>query len=469
MLDPQITQPVAHASALKPRIATTMHSEVDRLRLLLLIVIVGVVSTMAARAQNYYLVDCSGANPSYFPSITAALAVAGPNSFVIVTTPCTENVVVANASNLDLGAYSGQAVTITGNITVNSSNSVFLYGLNVTNPTGDAFDINNSHDTTLWTCTGNGNHGLGLYANLLSDVIVDGPSSFDNNASGGIQVELNSTLQVQTWGGPVDISNNQGLGVYAGIGAVFETLGNTTIENNVTNPTSLTPTGYGAQAVGASKVQIGTCFGPNQISGNQNGGFDIEENSELSIWSCAEPYVTTVTGNGPVGVSAGFGSQVTLYENAQILHHSGSGVELYGNSQLHVFGTNGISQNGSISNLRSAGIVLDGNSEAYLRGGEISQNDGPGILALVNSSADFTGVTFAGNSGGVISCDTSAYMVSDLATASNKPPFGVACRTPHNLGNRRGFVALPRIPDLTSAKARAALYMAQATPKAKPQ
>ena len=40
---------------------------------------------------------------------------------------------------------------------------------------------------------------------------------------------------------------------------------------------------------------------------------------------------------------------------------------------------------------RSAGIVVDGNSEAYLRGGQITMNQGPAMLVLVNSSADFTG------------------------------------------------------------------------------
>lgn len=162
-----------------------------------------------------------------------------------------------------------------------------------------------------------------------------------------------------------------------------------------------------------------------------------------------------------MGISAGLGSQVTLYDNAQISGHSGPGVELYGNSQLRVFSANLISQNGSASDPRSAGIVVDGNSEAYLRGGTITMNQGPGILVLVNSSADSLGATFSDNSRGSLTCDSSAYAVSDLL-----PPAGNACREPHHLGNRRGLTATPLVkPDSTALKNKLAQYKAFASRK----
>jgi len=432
--------------------------------------------TAAAKAQTYYIVDCSGANQADFPTITSAVQAAllqpnfggSTNTYVLLTTPCTENVVINGATNLSISAFYGQTVSITGNITVNNSTGTFFYGLNVTNPSGDAFDIVSSRGTVFYTCTANGSSGAGLSASFLSDVDVEGPMSFDNNGADGILLASTSFVDIVNWsGGSVDISNNQGEGVYVGIGSTFETLGNTTIEDNVASAGAITPAGYGIQSVAAGRVQLGNCFGANQISGNQGGGFDVEENSELSIWACGPSSVTTVSGNGPVGISAGFGSQVTLYGNAVITGHTGSGVELYGKSQLHVFGTDPISQNGSAGNPRSAGIVVDGNSEAYLRGGQLTQNIGPGILALVNSSVDFTGVTFNGNSGGIIDCDSSAYMVSDLEPIGSWHGGGINCSTPHNLGNRHGFGAAPRIPNLTSAKARTAVIMAQIRAKQK--
>ncbi len=91
-----------------------------------------------------------------------------------------------------------------------------------------------------------------------------------------------------------------------------------------------------------------------------------------------------------------------------------------------------------------------------MRGGvQVAQNNGPGILALVNSSADFTGVTFSGNAQGqIITCDSSSWMVSDIAkpTSAFLSP-GVACRTPHALGNRDIFKSLPSTPDWSGPKA----------------
>jgi hypothetical protein len=176
------------------------------------------------------------------------------------------------------------------------------------------------------------------------------------------------------------------------------------------------------------------------------------------LWNCGQPYLSYVLSNGPVGISAGLGSQVTLDDDVQVSGHTGSGVELYGNSQLNVHGNNLISSNGTAGDPRSAGIVADGNSEAYLRGGQITSNHGPGILALVNSSADFTGATFTGNSGGIITCDSSSYMASDLSTGLGNPSAGIFCTTPHNRGNRHGVYFAPSIPDSTALKSRVAQY-----------
>jgi hypothetical protein len=421
---------------------------------------------LTAAAQSYYTVDCTGALPGSYPTITSAIQVAGPGSYVVIANPCSENVVINNASNLNVGAYYGSTVNINGSISITGSNSVYLYGLKVTNELGDAYTITSSHNVTLWTCTGSGNLGRGLAAQNLSDITVIGPASFDNNGSEGIELSGNSVLGVSTWGGSVDISNNHDSGVWLSFGSVFSSLGNTMIENNLNLPGAIPQPGVGIRVLGASKVQIGTCFGPNVISGNQGGGVDIEENSEISFWNCGAPYQSYITANGPVGISAGLGSQVTLYDNAQISGHTESGVELYGKSQLNVFETNLITGNGSSSDPRSAGIVVDGNSEAYLRGGQISSNEGPAILALVNSSADFTGATFSGNSGGIITCDSSAYMVSDIVPANGKPPAGVVCRVPHNLGNRHSVRRVPQVPDVTAQKKKAAQYKAMAVPKA---
>jgi hypothetical protein len=422
--------------------------------------------TAAARGQQYYYVDCSGATPSDYLTISSALAnVTGPGANILVMGTCTENVVVNNAFNISIGAWYGSTANIVGSMTVNASEGVFLYGLIVTNSTSNGFTFNSSRAVTLVGCSANSNQSVGLNAGILSDVTVVGPSTFDNNGTGGIYLGSNAVVSINDWQGTTDISNNQGPGVWLS-NSLFFTLGTTTISNNLSLPIGGTPQPtYGVVSLGASKVQFGTCYGSNTIQGNSGGGFYLQENSELSLWNCGEPYENLVLNNGPVGISAGLGSQVTLDDDAQISGHTGSGVELYGNSQLNVNGTNLISNNGAAGNPRSAGIVVDGNSEAYLRGGQITSNRGPGILALVNSSADFTGATFTGNSGGVINCDTSSYMASDLATGPGNPAAGIDCRTPHNLGNRRGGYFAPAIPDSSALKARVAQYKKIATGK----
>jgi hypothetical protein len=95
---------------------------------------------------------------------------------------------------------------------------------------------------------------------------------------------------------------------------------------------------------------------------------------------------------------------------------------------------------------------VDGNSEAFLRGGQVSGNSGPGVLVMVNSSADFSGVSFSGNNG-VISCDSSSTMVSDLTQPNSTPAAGVSCRTPHSLGGRQITMTQPTAPDWSAPKA----------------
>lgn len=425
--------------------------------------IMAVCLAAAVHAQQYYDVDCTGANPSDYPSITSALQVAGPGSIILVNGPCTENVNIDSAFNLNIGAYYGQTATIVGNVSLYGSGSIYLYGLNVTNASGDGFDIASSHAVILDTCTANGNLADGVNVSNGSDVTVEGPSSFDNNGSYGVNLGSNAIFYIDSWGGPTNISKNSGAGAWMTAGSVFETLGSTTIENNA-NPPGVTPsTAFGISAYGASKVQIGTCFGPNVIQGNQAGGINSQENSEVSLWSCGQPYQSYVIANGPVGISAGLGSQVTLLDDVQISGHSGEGVELWGKSQLNVFEQNLITQNGSANDRRSAGIVVDGNSEAYLRGGQITMNQGPGILALVNSSVDFTGATFSGNSAGIITCDTSAYMVSDLPS---NPGAGIVCLTPHKLSNRVGYSGgRPPMPNFTAQNNKHAWYKLVAVAK----
>ena len=413
---------------------------------------------MATVVHAQLIVDCTGSNPYAYPSINAALLNATPGSSILVTGPCNENVSLYGVNGINLGAWWGQTAVINGSISITNSSSIYLYGLNVTNPWGNGISVGSSKGIVLDTCTSSGNAGVGLNAYLMSDVTVSATGAFDNNAGGGINAGTDALVSLVAWAGLVDISNNTGPGVYASQ-AAFWTLGHTTIANNM--PGSPQGAGMGIMLLGGARAQVGALFGPNIIQGNPAGGASVGEGSEISFWSAGQPNV--IQSNGATGVSVNLGSQATFFEGAQITDHTGAGVDVYGNSQANFFGANQVLRNGTSTDPLSAGIRLDGNSEALLRGGDVSQNNGPGLLALVNSSADFTGVTFSGDRGGIITCDSTATMISDLTQPNSTPPAGVRCKTPHALGNHRVARTQPATPDTSVYRTQQARYKKIAT------
>jgi len=408
--------------------------------------------------QAQLLVDCSGNDPNAFPSINSALPYATPGSSIIVTGTCNENVSLYGMNGLNLGAWWGQTAAINGTVSINNSTLIYLYGLNITSSSGDGVSVGGSRNVVLDTCTSNGNAGAGLNAYSMSEVLVNTSGSFNGNGNGGIRIFGNSLVALNAWGGLIDISNNIGPGVWSSQGE-FNTNGHTTIANNQLGPPQ--SAGAGIQLFGGSRAQIGAFLGPNIIQGNPAGGASISEGSEASFWGFGQPNI--IQGNGPVGVSVNLGSQATFFGSVEITNNSDVGVDAYANSQAYFFGSNKVQGNGTASGSRSAGVRVDGNSEAFLRGGDVSQNVGPGLLALVNSSFDFTGVTFSGNSSGIVTCDSSSVMISDLNGPSSTPPAGVHCVTPHALGNRHINRTAPPVPDLSAYKAMQAKYRKLAT------
>jgi len=410
---------------------------------------------LPATGQAQLVVDCTGATPGAFPSINAALPSAGAGTAIfVVAGPCNESLQLAGWTDLFIGTYNGSpSVAIKGSINVSDSHGVYFHGLNITSATGDGINVTQSQALIIDSCTSSGNAGNGLDLGNASEVLVIAPASFDGNSSSGINLYGNSYAQLNSWNGqPVDISNNNNAGVWASQ-ASFTTFGLTNITDNL---------GVGMQLYGGARVQMGTQAGPNTLAGNQQGGVSVQENSEISFFNFGSQ--TYIQNNGPVGVSASFGGQVTLFGGVEISGHNGPALDFSAGSQANVLGANSLHNNGVAGDPRSAAIRLDGNSELFLRNATIAQNIGPAILALVNSSADFAGASFSSNSGGIVACDSSSYMVSDLVTGRSTAP-GVGCRTPHSLGNRSFKKAQPAPPDFSGLKARQAKMMKRATQK----
>jgi hypothetical protein len=429
-----------------------------------------IASFLPFQALGQFLVDCSGNTPGAYTSINSVVPLLSNGASVSINGPCNENVNISGLSNLWIGGPWGQprATTLQGNLTFNGVQNLFLYGINVTNPSGDGMFINNSYNVALDNCTSsnNGNRGLVIYS---STVYIQDTGAFDNNGSDGINASGSGQLTINGYSGPTSVSNNLGDGIALQDGAM-NAGGALIISNNKANPTTLglgsNPAGFGINLWGHARGVLVGIWNTNIISGNQAGGIGVHEGSEFSVCCTIllPPGVTLGTiidGNGPVGASAGFGSQLTIWDGVQISNHSDAGVEIYGHSQLLVNGNDQIINNGAGSpSVTSAGVRIDGNSEAYVRGGQFTQNGGPGILALTNSSIDLSGATFASNLGGAIACDSSSWLVADQAAIAGAHGHPLPCSVPNAFGPQHRSFAAPRfsLPDVSRMKAQQAKY-----------
>lgn len=419
--------------------------------ILLCVLLTGIAFPMQVYAQY---VDCSGKDPNAFPTITAALAFAGPGSWITVVGTCNENVYIDHLSNVGLSSIWPETVTINGGISIQYSENVNLFGLNIVNAAGDGIQVGHSRGVTLDTCSSSGNSGKGLSIGPASDVSINATGAFNNNGDSGIAVTDLSSLQFMAWGGPITINANKNSGIYASGGSYIANLGNMTIDSTGTTANGLN-SGFGIDMRGHSSLQMGTIFGSNTIQNNLSGGVSLQESVEASFWGganiIANGALNIIQNNGPVGVSAGFGTQLTFFDSVYVSGHSDYGVDLYAKSQLYATGKNQFVRNGSGTDLLRSGLRVDGNSEAYFRGGQFFQNGGPAITALVNSSVDLTGVTFQGNTGGILTCDLSSVTVGDLAPQNGNSP-AIHCRAAHSFASPTRFLQPPPVSGWNSYK-----------------
>ena len=367
-----------------------------------------------AQAPPPTIVDCTGTMGPYwpqtnvFPSLSQYLKINGPIGTVSLYGTCHENVYIVNGDNLAINAATSGA-GILGNITVVASpDAVYLIGLTITNPAGDGINVGGSK-VSLNSCNVSNNAGIGVSIENASHVVVVGSGTFDNNAgwAGAFRVFGRSFLNIAP-SGPVQIQGNSQSGIWASQSEI-EVGSNTVISGNINAP--------GVVLLGGSRAQFGgDPAAPSLVQNNSNGGIMLRENSEISLYGWA------VRQNGKFGIEDGFHSQVTL-AGTDVSQNQGPGVNVHSGSQVDFYpGTqNRVDGNGSLTDPTSGGIRIDGNSEAYLRGGEVSNNLGPGIRATMNSSADFAGVSIIGNAG-TISCDFTSPIASDISV-----PFTTGC------------------------------------------
>lgn len=414
------------------------------------------VLTLPAVAYAQLDVDCSGNNPLAYPSIGAALTAATPGTWITVVGTCNESVNLSSLSNLTIAAPWGQTTSVTGGIAISNSQNINLYGLNLTNPNGDGLNLTMTHGVSIDSCTSSNSASRGLNMNM-SDAVLYATGAFNNNGYGGIAVNDSSALVIIAYAGPVTITGNGDSGVRVNH-SYFANYGNLIITNTSGTSVDGQASGFGIDVRAAANVQMGTIFGENVIANNNSGGVFLQENSSASFWggplTSGTTFQTRIEHNGPVGLMAGFGSQVTGFDSLYVSGHTDYGVDVFANGQIFMIGANNqITGNATGTDPLRSGIRIDGNSEAYMRGGQIANNGGAGMTAFANSSLDLMGVQFGGNFGALISCDTSSVLVGDMTPQNGSPRSAVQCASAHNYGSARRTVAKPPIPKLPNYKA----------------
>lgn len=372
---------------------------------LLLVGLACAVLPRPAGASTVY-VDCSGATPGAFTSVNAALdSLSTPPAvndwhYVLLKSDCTENVVITGGRRVWIAPegsqcpYSGCTQGPLLRITAAAAGAAVV-------------DISGPQDVTLVHLALSGG-STGLNASGNASVTAFDVSAEDNTGAGFTAVQGASLalyeggarrngwygLVVGTGGAaslsgqqswlhdqPIVLSGNRG-GIWVDRGSLVGVAG-IRIEGNA----SLGLTAFGGD------VSFGAYTGETIVQDNQGGGFFLSEGSQASLWRSGTG-VTTIRGNGPFGVYVEKNSHASIFEYL-VEGHAGVGVDVVMGSQVHLQGAR-VRANGS-SQMGSAGVRLDGNSQVFLDRAEVTGNLGPGVVADLNSSIDARAVTLSGN------------------------------------------------------------------------
>ncbi|MEK6336161.1 MAG: right-handed parallel beta-helix repeat-containing protein [Acidobacteriota bacterium] len=301
-------------------------------------------------------VDCSGATPGAFTSITAALATlpnAGPNSISVKGT-CSESVSIINRTDLIifgnptatvqfgnpnarlLRILDSQRISVTGitfdgsfGIVVNEHSRADFDSITVQNSGNVGLAINDSHvHISNSTVANNARAGININGGTLD---VDSGVTVSGNARSGIAV---TTARLRLNGGDGTpgtenvIRNNTGSGVSVANGAVADING----DNRITNNGGL----YGLLVIHTSNLIMSDGI----INNNTGIGVRCGETSHCE-WSGA----TQINSNGGGGIEITDHSDAYIDGGIDISGNTGTGILVDLSSLLNSLGSNTIKNN----------------------------------------------------------------------------------------------------------------------------
>lgn len=362
------------------------------------------LSPAIVRAADYR-VDCTGTKSKAYPSISAALnavPLTGLNT-ITVTGTCQEQVSVEYRDRLTIQGPDGGNATITWPsggpvLRIEASRGVVLERLVVTGG-GDGLVITSS-SVSMSKCTIQGNTNNGLSVTKRSDLtIMD--SAVRGNSEDGVNVEQ-SDLSV---GSGVTIENNQASGV--------ATWASTAKFISWDANKGIIIQGNGFAGVYANDRSVAQFAGQYAIRNNAYGVW-MNGWSVGGVWG-NPPLVGIVEENWVFGVVA-HDSALGLGP-AKVRHNYSGGVQAYNNATAWFGGA-------EITDNQGPGILADGLSKLeFDMANTVTNNAGEGIRLTHLSAGDVhqnasSPLNISGNGGAAISCDATSIVYGNLGGIS---------------------------------------------------
>ncbi len=352
-------------------------------------------------------VDCSGATPGAFTTITAALAslpAAGPNS-ITVTGTCHENVVMAGRTDLNISG-NPTATVVPGNanghlLAIDASQRVGIQ--NITFDGGRGALVSNNSQVEFLNITIQNSLGIGL--TTIDSLVHIADSTVKNSTRSGISVG-GGTFYVDSaeTGTTVTANGRTGISVLTGhliLNGGDEVTPGT--ENVISNNA-----GVGVAVANSAEADIN---GDNRIIGNQGAfGLEVIHTSTVIMTD------GTISSNAGLGVHCGETSHCEWAGITKIDSNGKGGIEITDHSDAYLDGGIDISGN------TGAGVLVDLSSLLNSLGGNtINNNTDDGIVLNTLSVLKFAANdTITGNGKLALECNNNSMVSGDVSTYKPK-------------------------------------------------
>ncbi|MGC2697434.1 MAG: right-handed parallel beta-helix repeat-containing protein [Candidatus Angelobacter sp.] len=353
------------------------------------------------------VVDCSGAIPGAFTTITAALAslpAIGPNS-ISVTGICHENVVMFGRTDLIIFG-NPTATVLPGNanghlLAITASQRVGIQNITFDGGRGAIVNDNSRVDFTSVTIQ----NSLGIGLTSIDSLVHIADSTIKNSTRSGISVG-GGTFYVDSDVTGTTVTGNGRTGISVLTGHLILNGGDEVTpgtENVINNNT-----GAGVAVANSAEADIN---GDNRIIGNQ-GAFGLEVIHTSTVLMSDG----TISSNAGIGVHCGETSHCEWSGITKIDGNLKGGIEITDHSDAYIDGGIDISGN------TGTGILVDLSSLLNSLGGNtISNNTDDGIVINTLSVLKFAANdTITGNGKLALECNNGSLVSGDVSNYKPK-------------------------------------------------